>query len=72
MENLQNNITSKPWLSEKAQTVITDGMEFGKGSGTILKDNYAYTAQIVEFIDEKESYRIVGDCVRGDIVSKKI
>lgn len=33
MENLQNNITSKPWLSEKAQTVITDGMEFGKGSG---------------------------------------
>jgi hypothetical protein len=37
IEDLQKNSASKSWLSEKAQTVGTNGMQGEKGTGTVYK-----------------------------------
>lgn len=38
IKDLQENSASKPWLTEKAQIVGTNGMQGDKGTGTVISD----------------------------------
>jgi len=70
IEDLQINSASKPWLAEKAQIVVTNGMQGDKGAGTVIRDGYPYTVQVVHFKDEKGTFRLLSECMRGGSIKK--
>ena len=70
IEDLQKNSASKSWLSEKAQTVGTNGMQGEKGTGTVIRDGHAYTVQVAQVKDEKGTFRLISDCMRGGSIKK--
>ena len=71
IEDLQKNSASKPWISEKAQLVGTNGMQGDKGTGTVIKDGYPYTVQVAHVKDDKGTFRFISDCVRGSFIKKE-
>ena len=70
IEDLQKNSASKPWLSEKAQIVGTNGMQGDKGTGTVIRDGHPYTVQVAHVKDEKGTFRLISDCMRGGSIKK--
>ena len=70
IEDLQKNSASKSLLSEKAQIVVTNNMQGDKNAGTVIKDGHPYTVQVVHVKDEKETFRLVSDCMRGGSLKK--
>ena len=70
IEDLQKNSASKPWLSEKVQIVGTNGMQGDKGTGTVIRDGHPYTVQVVHVKDEKGTFRLISDCMRGGSIKK--
>lgn len=70
IEDLQKNSASKSWLSEKAQTVGTNGMQGEKGTGTVIRDGHPYTVQVAQVKDNKGTFRLLSDCVRGGSIKK--
>ena len=70
IEDLQKNSASKPWLSEKDQTVGTNGMQGDKGTGTVIRDGHPYTVQVAHVRDDKGTFRLISDCMRGGSIKK--
>lgn len=45
-------------------------MQGGKGIGTVMRDGHSYTAQVLNASDEKGTFRIISDCMRGGFIKK--
>ena len=71
IDDLNKNNAYKSWLSQKAQTMGSSGMEGDKGSATVIRDNKAYTVQVGRVSDEDGTFRLVSDCVRGNLKKDK-
>lgn len=70
MEDLQKKQAAKLWITKKLQTVTSNGTEGDFGSGTVIKDDQAYTVQILQLQDDKGTSRLSIDCVRGALEKK--
>jgi len=70
IEDLQKNSAFKSWLSEKAQIVGTNGMQGDKVTGTVIRDGHPYTVQVTHVKDEKGTFRLISDCMRGGSIKK--
>jgi hypothetical protein len=70
IKDLQENSASKSWLTVKVQTVGANGMQGEKGTATIIKDNHPYTVQVAQVKDEKGTFRLLSDCMRGGSIKK--
>ena len=67
IDDLNKNNASKSWLSQNAQTMGSSDMEGDKGSATVIRDNKAYTVQVGRVADKDRTYRLISDCVRGNL-----
>ena len=67
IDDLNKNKASKSWLTQKAQTVGSSGMEGDKGSATVIRDDKAYTVQVARVSDKDGTFRLFSDCVRGNL-----
>ena len=71
IDDLDKNNATKSWLSQKAQTVGSSGMKGDKNSGTVIRDDKAYTVQVARVSDKDGTFRLISDCVRGDLKKDK-
>ena len=71
IEDLNKNNSEKSWISKKAQTVGSSGMEGDTGSATVIRDDKAYTVQVARVSDKDGTLRLVSDCVRGNLQKDK-
>lgn len=66
MEDLAKNSTEKPWLTKKAQNVGA-GLEGDTGSATVVRGDKTYTVQVARATDKDGTFRLVTDCMRGNL-----
>ena len=66
----KKNSTSKPWVSERAQTVGTNGMQGDKDTRTVIRDGHPYAVQVAQVKDKKGTFRLISDCTRGGSIKK--
>ena len=65
IDDLNKNIASKPWLTQKFQSVGA-GTEGDKGTATIIKGSNTYTVQVARAADKEGTFRLISDCVKGN------
>jgi hypothetical protein len=63
-------VLAKSWLSRKAQTVGSNGMEGDVGTGTVIRNGYPYTVHVGQALDKEGTVRFVTDCMRGGSIKK--
>jgi len=66
IEDLNKNIASKPWLTQKVPNVVA-GTEGDKGTATIIRGINAYTVQVARASDKDGTFRLITDCVKGNL-----
>jgi hypothetical protein len=66
LDDLNKNIASKPWLTQKVQNVGA-GTEGDKGTATIIRGTNAYTVQVARVADKDGTFRLITDCVKGNL-----
>jgi hypothetical protein len=70
LQDLEKKRLAKSWLSRKAQTVGSNGMEGDVGTGTVIRNGYPYTVHVGQALDKEGTVRFVTDCMRGGSIKK--
>jgi hypothetical protein len=72
LKNLDQQESSKRWITKTVQNTATGGLEGSIASATVIEDGQAYTVYLGRAANEEKTLGLIGTCTQSQLVTEGV